>query len=49
MRMRINKLTQGFSEMAAGSLSQSQCDFVGAQPGLPMFNLMLLECRLGYR
>jgi len=35
----MRKLTQGFSEMAAGSLSQSQCDSVGAQPGLPMFNV----------
>ena len=33
------KLTQGFSQMAAGSLSQSQCDSVGAQPGLPVFNV----------
>ena len=25
--------------MAAGSLSQSQCDSMDAQPGLPMFNV----------
>jgi len=35
----MRKLTRGFSEMAAGSLSQSQCDSVGAQPGLPVFNV----------
>jgi len=35
----MRKLTQGFSEMAAGYLSQSQCDSVGAKPGLPVFNV----------